>query len=70
MSMIPEIEDESVYRIGAKITTKQAAALLQVTPRRVRQLIEEGYIERAGRDQVILDDAVHGYILFLRGDLW
>jgi excisionase family DNA binding protein len=43
-----------------KISTKQAAELLRVTPVRVRQLIAEGQLqsEKVGRDHLLELDAV------------
>lgn len=48
------------------ISTAQAAALLELTPERVRQLVKSGHIEKRAKDQVPLVSAVRGYIRFLK----
>jgi hypothetical protein len=53
---------------AALLTTAQAAALLEIGPERVRQLVKSGHIEKRGKDQVPLVSAVRGYIRFLKDD--
>ena len=48
----------------AAISTARVAKLLGVTPVRVRQLVTEGYIEKAGRDRIVIEVAVQGYLRF------
>lgn len=50
------------------ISTAQAAALLELTPERVRQLVKSGHIEKRAKDQVPLVSAVRGYIHFLKDE--
>lgn len=46
------------------ISTTAAGDLLEIGAERVRQLIKDGYIERAARGQVKLRSAVQGYLRF------
>ncbi|MEP0518551.1 MAG: hypothetical protein ABJO09_01065 [Hyphomicrobiales bacterium] len=50
------------------ISIKKAASMLMIGEERVRQLIKDGYIERAGRGKVPLVSAVQGYINFRNAD--
>jgi hypothetical protein len=50
------------------LTMAQAAALLEMSPERIRQLVKTGYIEKRGKDQVPLVSAVRGYIRFLKDE--
>lgn len=50
------------------ISTAQAAALLELTSERVRQLVKSGHIEKRAKDQVPLVSAVRGYIHFLKDE--
>jgi len=53
----------------AVISTARAAKLLgDLTSVRVRQLIAEGYIEKAGRDRIVIETAVLGYLRFRNDD--
>jgi phage terminase Nu1 subunit (DNA packaging protein) len=54
--------------IPKEISTQEAAALLEITPHRLRQLIAEGHIAQAKRAKVGLVGAVQGYIRFLKDD--
>lgn len=48
----------------ATVTTARLAKFLDLTPHRVRQLIKEGHIEKAGPDRLVLETATRGYIRF------
>lgn len=48
------------------IDTATAAALIDVTPRRLQQLVGEGYVKSAGRGRWSLVNVVQGYIRSLR----
>lgn len=48
------------------ITAAQAAKLLMITPRRLRQLAEAGHIPSAVRGRYPLASVVRGYLQFLR----
>lgn len=50
------------------MTTAQVAALLLLSPERVRQLAKEGHIEKAGRDRFHPTSAIQGYIRYLRDE--
>lgn len=52
----------------AEVSTARAAKLLGVTPVRIRQLIAEGYIAKTGRDRIVLEVAVQGYLRFRNDD--
>lgn len=54
---------------GSGITLEQAAALLKLTPRRVMQLVKEGWIQKTkARGGYALVAVVHGYIDFLQDE--
>lgn len=55
-------EEKNDAPAAGTITIQQAARLLQVTPRRIGQLISGGYVPRTGRGRVDLVAAVHGFI--------
>ena len=61
--MAGEKEGEKEQR-GAFISAEVAAALIRVTPRRVRQLSSEGWIKKDGRGQYTVRGVVHGYLDF------
>lgn len=48
------------------ITAAQAAALLDLTEHRIRQLVREGFIPKPSRNSYPLVGTVRGYIKFLR----
>lgn len=48
------------------VSATEAARMIDVTPRRLRQLVDEGHISRADRGRYVTMDVVHGYIRFLR----
>jgi len=48
------------------ISTEMASKLLDLTPRRLRQLAEEGRIDRIGRDQWSVVSVVRGYVAYLK----
>ncbi len=48
------------------ISTEIAARLIQVTPRRVRQLAKEGWFKAKSRDRWAIVEVVQGYIRFLK----
>lgn len=50
------------------ITLEVAAALIKVTPRRVQQLVKEGWIKKSGRGGYPLLSVVHGYVDFLQDE--
>ncbi len=50
------------------ISLDVAAGLLKVTPRRVQQLVKEGWIKKSGRGGYSLVAVVHGYIDFLQDE--
>lgn len=54
--------------LDAVLKSAEAAELLDITPHRLRQLIDSGHIEKAGRNGVRLQAAVQGYLKFLRDD--
>lgn len=49
---------------GAYIGAEVAAALIRVTPRRLRQLSTEGWIKKEGHGQYTVRGVVHGYLDF------
>lgn len=51
-----------------EITTATAAALLGISPRRLRQLAEEGFITLHRRGHTTVASAVRGYIRSIRAD--
>jgi len=51
-----------------KVPATAAAALIKVTPRRLQQLVKEGWITRAGRGGYSVVGVVHGYIDFLQDE--
>lgn len=63
MLSVPEETQREVL-----LTTAQAAALLELSPARIGQLIKSGHIEKRGKDQVPLVSAVRGYIRFLKDE--
>ena len=48
------------------LDAKTAAALVKLTPERIRQLAKEGWIEKVGRGKYPLVSVVQGYIAFLK----
>jgi hypothetical protein len=50
------------------LSTQNVAKLLMLNPERIRQLTNDGYIERIGRNKYSLNAAVQGYIRFLKSD--
>ncbi|MDR3401943.1 MAG: hypothetical protein P4L99_05525 [Chthoniobacter sp.] len=51
-----------------KVTSAEAARLLGVTPRWVRELAAQGFIKKLGRDEYSLADVVQGYAKSLAED--
>ena len=56
----------SEEKSGGYLSTQAVAKLLMLNAERVRQLVQEGYIERVGRNKFALIPAVQGYIAFLK----
>lgn len=54
--------------LDAVLTSAEAAELLDITPHRLRQLIGDGRIAKAGRNGVALRAAVQGYIRYRNDD--
>ena len=54
--------------ITIAVTAAQLAALLDITPRRLRQLRDEGVVLAEGRGIYSLQASVIGYIKFLRNE--
>jgi phage terminase Nu1 subunit (DNA packaging protein) len=54
--------------VRATIGAEGIARLLMTTPRRVQQLVADGWIEKAGRNGYTIAGAVHGYIRFLKDE--
>lgn len=52
--------------MSAQITVTALAKMLQITPRRVQQLADQGVIPRAGRGKYDLEAAVAGYVAFIQ----
>lgn len=52
----------------ATVSVQQLSRLLDLTPSRIRQLVEAGAIPKVGRDRYPLVGAVQGYIKFLRDE--
>ncbi|TIR15286.1 MAG: hypothetical protein E5X34_29780 [Mesorhizobium sp.] len=50
------------------INVSQLSRLLDLTPRRVQQLVQQGVIPKAGRDAYPLVGAVQGYLRWLTDD--
>lgn len=59
---------ESELKTGA-ITVEQAAKLLDLTPRRIQQLVKDGIVQRDSRGQYDLVALVRGYVGYLREQL-
>ena len=53
-------------QLSGFLSTQAVAKLLMLNPERVRQLVKDGYIERAGRNKFELIPTVQGYIAFLK----
>lgn len=49
---------------GNFLSAEVAAALIRVTPRRLQQLVAEGWIKKEGRGQYTIRGVVHGYLDF------
>jgi hypothetical protein len=56
----------SEEKTGGFLTTQNVGKLLMLNAERVRQLVKDGYVERAGRNKFALIPAVQGYIRFLK----
>lgn len=50
------------------LSLDQASKLLMLTPKRIRQLHEQGHIPMAGRNQYPLVGVVQGYVKFLKDE--
>src|SRR5262249_9029252 len=50
------------------LTTREAGELLQISATWIRRLVDAGFIEMTGRDQVRLISAVQGYVRHLKDD--
>lgn len=48
------------------VSTKELAETLGLTPRRVTQLVEEGFLLKKGRNQFNLFECLHNYVLYQR----
>lgn len=60
---MPEATPQEQPKAGM-ITANQAASLLMISATRVRQLVADGWIKKAGKDQYPLVSVVQGYINF------
>ena len=55
--------------MAQKLSTALMARVLDISPRRLQQLVTDGIIEKAERGKFDLIGTVHGYIRFLRDRL-
>jgi len=60
--------EQNTQKGPATISVQQLSRLLEITPTRIRQLVNEGAIPRVGRDRYPLVGAVQGYIKWLDDD--
>ncbi len=51
---------------AARFTVQTIASLLMIEPRRVQQLVQQGFIPKADRGQYSLVESVQGYIKYLK----
>ena len=51
-----------------ELDTEAAASLIDVTPRRLRQLASDGWFKNIGRNKWSAVGVVHGYVKFLKSD--
>lgn len=72
--LVPSILNRGEYKMNAKsdmddtvvVNTVAIAKMFNLTPRRVRQLVEEGVVDRIGHGRFNLIDTVSKYITFLK----
>lgn len=56
---------ENRFTADTTVTTTELACILGITGRRVRQLAEDGQLEKVGRGRFVLADSLQRYIRFL-----
>lgn len=54
--------------LGATVAITEAAALMEITPKRLHQLMDAAGIEKSGKGDVALATAVRCYLNFLKDD--
>jgi hypothetical protein len=55
-------------RPNDEITVDTAAALLELTPQRIRQLVQAGFIKMHRRNHTTITSTVRGYVRFLKDE--
>lgn len=53
---------ESRIAVDTKVSTTELACILGITGRRIRQLVEDGQLEKVGRGRFALGDSLQRYI--------